>query len=91
MTSVEAVLGGLEALRPGGRFVAAGGKRAQGLGSSLLNAVTLAYSWPFAQVSKDPDRPWLHLEHLMGRLAVEERLWGTAYVAHGVKETKEGP
>ena len=50
------------------------------------DGVTLAYSWPFAHVREKPDRPWLHLQRAMQRLAVEECLWGTGYLAHGVKE-----
>jgi hypothetical protein len=53
----------------------------------MLNALTLAYSWPFADVRENPDRPWLHLERGLGPLALEEHLWGSAYLAHGIKQS----
>ncbi len=47
MHSRRAVERAVQALRPSGRFVAAGVKRATGLRGVLLNPVTLAYSLPF--------------------------------------------
>ncbi len=73
-------------LKPGGRLVAAGGKLARGW-RSPLNAITIAYSWP-AITNYDLEaarRPWAHLERLLGPLEVKERLFGTTYLALGVK------
>ncbi len=85
MTSRRAVERAVRALRPSGNFMAAGFKRAAGLRGLLLNQITLAYSRPFITNTSGTARPWAHLEDLLGPLQVEERLWGTAYIAHGVK------
>ncbi len=89
MNSKRAIERAVRALRPGGRFVAAGAKRASGLHGLLINPVTLAYSLPFVTNLSGTARPWTHLEHLLGPLDVEERLWGTAYIAHGVKRATQ--
>ena len=90
MTSRRAVERAVCALRPSGNFMAAGSKRAVGLRGLLLNQITLAYSRPFITNTSGTARPWAHLEDLLGRLDVEERLWGSAYVAHGVKTSDVG-
>lgn len=89
MHSERALARALYALRPGGRFVAGGAKRASGLRGLLINPVTLAYSLPFVTNLSGTTRPWTHLEELVGRLDVEERLWGSAYIAHGVKKAAQ--
>ncbi len=74
----------VKALRPGGRFLAAGVKRARGLRGLLLNPVTLAYSLPFITMPLTVS-PWTHLEDLLGPLDVEQYQMGTQFTAHGVK------
>ena len=92
MTSRRAVERAVCALRPSGNFMAAGSKRAVGLRGLLLNQITLAYSRPFITNTSGTTRPWAHLEDLLGPLNVEERLWGSIYIAYGVKQmTQEEP
>src|SRR3990172_1256993 len=69
MHSKAAVERAVRALRPGGR---------------LLNPITRAYSVSAITVPITP-APWTHLEGLVEPLEVTEEVWGTAYVAHGVK------
>jgi hypothetical protein len=75
MTSPGAVDVALGALRPGGRFVAAGVKLARGLRGALLNPLTLAVSLPVITHVAGLDRPWALLEARLGALEVEEHLW----------------
>lgn len=91
MNSAIAVGRAVAALRPGGRFVAAGVKRATGARGLLLNPVTIAYSRSAVTSLANFDRPWLHLERLLGRLDIEERLWGTAYIARGTQRGAQTP
>ena len=92
MNSRRAVERAVRALRPSGNFMAAGSKRAAGLRGLLLNQITLAYSRPFITNTSGTTRPWAHLEDLWGPLNVEERLWGSVYIAYGVKHmTQEEP
>jgi demethylmenaquinone methyltransferase/2-methoxy-6-polyprenyl-1,4-benzoquinol methylase len=81
----------LAALRPGGRFVAAGVKRATGARGLLLNPVTVAYSRSAVTNLANFDRPWTHLESLLGHVEIEDRLWGTAYIARGTKGEATSP
>ena len=85
MTSPRALDVALGALRPGGRFVAAGVKLARGLRGALLNPLTLAVSLPAITHLAELDRPWALLEARLGALEVEEHLWGSAYLARGIK------
>jgi demethylmenaquinone methyltransferase/2-methoxy-6-polyprenyl-1,4-benzoquinol methylase len=85
MNSPVALKKALASLRPGGRFVAAGVKRATGARGLLLNPVTAAYSRTAVTSFANFDRPWVHLERLIGHLEVEDQLWGTAYIARGTK------
>ncbi len=85
MTSPRAVAQAVRALRPDGRFVAGGGKRARGLRGVVLNLITLLYSLPYSTKLADTIRPWRYLEQLLGPLVVQEWLWGSAYLAHGIK------
>ena len=85
MNSPRALKEAVKALRPGGRSVAAGVKRASELPGKLLNLVTLTYSRPFITNLSNASRPWTHLESLLGPLDIEEHQLGTAYLAHGVK------
>ena len=85
MNSPLAIEKAVIALRLGGRFVAAGVKRATGARGLLLNPVTIAYSRPAVTNLANLDRPWIHLERLLGHLDVEERLWGSAYIARGTR------
>lgn len=85
LTSQQAMERAIQALRPGGRFVAVGAKRATGVGGSMLNLLTLLYSLPYVTNLSDTHQPWVHLEHLLGPLEVKEYFWGSAYLARGVK------
>jgi demethylmenaquinone methyltransferase/2-methoxy-6-polyprenyl-1,4-benzoquinol methylase len=90
ITSPRAVDVALGALRPGGRFVAAGVKLAGGLRGTIRNPLTLAVSFPAITHLADLDRPWALLETRLGGLEIEEHLWGTAYLARGIKESGTG-
>ncbi len=85
MQSDAAIETATAALRPGGRIVAAGAKRTTGLCGLALNAVTETYSRTAISNLDGFDRPWAHLQGRLGPLEIEERLWGTAYIARGVK------
>jgi demethylmenaquinone methyltransferase/2-methoxy-6-polyprenyl-1,4-benzoquinol methylase len=85
MTSPRALDVALGALRPGGRFVAAGVKLVRGRRGVLLNPLTLAVSLPAITHVAGLDRPWALLEARLGALEIEEHLWGTAYLARGIK------
>jgi hypothetical protein len=85
MTSPGAVDVALSALRPGGRFVAAGVRLARGLRGALLNPLTLAVSLPAITHVAGLHRPWALLEARLGALEIEEHLWGTAYLVRGIK------
>ncbi len=91
MNSPGALERALAALRPGGRIVTAGVKRADGLRGLALNPVTRAYSSSAVTSLANFDRPWVHLERLLGRLELEDRLWGTAYIARGSKLAASPP
>jgi ubiquinone/menaquinone biosynthesis C-methylase UbiE len=84
MHSKAAVERAARALRPGGRFVATGVKLASGLHGRLLNPITRAYSVTAITVPITP-APWANLEGLLEPLDVTEDVWGTAYIAHGLK------
>jgi hypothetical protein len=71
--------------RQGGRIVAAGAKRTTGLRGLVLNPVTVTCSRTAISNLDGFDRPWAHLERRLGPLQVEERLWGTACIARGIK------
>src|SRR3989337_2930797 len=84
MHSKAAVERAVRALRPGGRFVATGVKLAGGRRGRLLNPLTRAYSATAITVPITT-APWAPLEGLLESLEVTEELWGTAYIARGVK------
>jgi ubiquinone/menaquinone biosynthesis C-methylase UbiE len=85
MGSPRALTSALRALRVGGRVVAAGGKRVRGMRGLVLNPLILAYAVPFVTTLSETRRPWRRLEELLGPLEVEERFWGSAYIASGAK------
>ena len=85
MQSDAAIETAAAALRQGGRLVAAGAKRTTGWRGMLLNPLTITYSRTAITNLDGFDRPWAHLERRLGRAEVEERLWGTAYIARSVK------
>jgi demethylmenaquinone methyltransferase/2-methoxy-6-polyprenyl-1,4-benzoquinol methylase len=85
MQSDAAIETAAVALRHGGRIVAAGAKRTTGLRGLALNPVTETYSRTAISNLDGFDRPWARLEHRLGPVEVEERLWGTAYIARGVR------
>ena len=76
----------VKALRTGGRVVAAGVKRAHGLHGAVLNLITHLYSQPFVADLSGTERPWSHLQNLLGQVNVEEHMWGSSYIAHGMKK-----
>ena len=85
MQSDAAIETAAAALRQGGRIVAAGAKRTTGLRGLVLNPVTVTCSRTALSNLDGFDRPWAHLERRLGPLEVEERLWGTACIARGIK------
>ena len=85
MSSPRALDVAIAALRPGGRFVAAGAKLTRGLRGALLNPLTLAVSLPAITNPAGLDRPWSRLEERLGMLAIQEHLWGTAYLTWASK------
>jgi ubiquinone/menaquinone biosynthesis C-methylase UbiE len=85
MNSPQALDVAVAALRGGGRFVAAGVKLGRGIRGVLLNPLTLAVSLPAITNLTELDRPWSRLEERLGRLEIEEFLWGTAYLACAIK------
>ena len=91
MNSPVAVEKALAALRIGGHFVAAGVKRATGARGLVLNPLTRAYSSTAVTSLANFDRPWVHLEQLLGPLVIEDQLWGTAYIARGTKRDATPP
>jgi len=91
MNSPVALEKALAALRPGGRVVAAGVKRADGVRGLVFNPITRAYSSTAVTSLANFDRPWVHLERLLGRLEVEDQLWGTAYIASATKHDAAPP
>lgn len=84
MTSPRAVANAVTALRPGGRFVAAGIKLSAKRHGRLINPITLAYSHT-AITQPASTHPWMHLEDHLGPLMVEEHLWDSSYIACGKK------
>lgn len=84
MSSPQAVERAIQALRPGGIFVAAGSKLAQGRRGWLLDPITLAYAQTAITLPLTV-HPWRHLEELLGPLKVQGHLLGSSYIASGVK------
>jgi ubiquinone/menaquinone biosynthesis C-methylase UbiE len=85
MQSDQAIGTAAAALRQGGRIVAAGAKRTSGPRALVLNPLTVTYSRTAITNLDGFDRPWARLERRFSPLEVEERLWGTAYIARGIK------
>lgn len=90
MNSPSALDVALGALRPGGRFVAAGVKLARGIRGAILNPFTLAVSLLAITNTTGLNRPWSRLEERLGALQIEEHAWGTAYLGWGVKARSAG-
>jgi SAM-dependent methyltransferase len=78
----EAVANVLRHLKPGARVVATGLKWASGVAWPVNLLV-----WPAARRSvttlQGLDCPWSVLQHLVGRLEIEELLFGAVYLARG--------
>lgn len=74
----------LTALRPGGRFVIAGARLADGAPGALLNPLTRGYA-ERSIVTRLLQRPWEALAARLGPLAVELHLGGSAFVASGTR------
>ncbi|UCD56300.1 MAG: class I SAM-dependent methyltransferase [Candidatus Hydrogenedentota bacterium] len=86
MNSRQAVEKALDALRIGGRFVAAGAKQPAGAFGRLLGLITLLYSIPFIINLSGLACPWARLQELLGELEVEDYMWGSSYSAYGIKK-----
>lgn len=86
MKSRRALERAVKALRTGGCLVAAGVKRAHGLHGAVLNLITHLYSQPFVANLSGTERPWSHLQSLLGQINIEEHMWGSSYIAHGMKK-----
>ncbi|MBI4830683.1 MAG: hypothetical protein HY801_03845 [Candidatus Lindowbacteria bacterium] len=56
-----------------------------GIRGILLNPITVLYSRPAVTNLSGMERPYANLENLLGKLDLEEYLFGTAYIARGVK------
>ncbi len=87
MSSRPAVERAVQALRHGGRFVAAGSRLVPGPRGWLLNPITLAYAGA-AITQPLTVRPWKQLEDLLGALTVEEHWLGSSYVAVGIRRAQ---
>ncbi len=74
----------LSHLKPGGRVVAAGGKRPTRWWQLPANLLALTYT-PFITTTKGATRPWARLAKLLPELEVQERDFGAAYIAYGSK------
>ena len=93
MNSRRAVEHALEALRPGGRLVAAGIKRAEGLSGIPVNLFFFLHYrfWRFAGLKSSVKRLWVRrqpyafLERLVDSLERQDYLKGCAYIAYAVK------
>ncbi|HEX7976643.1 MAG TPA: class I SAM-dependent methyltransferase [Anaerolineales bacterium] len=84
MSSPRAVERAVEALRPGGIFVAAGSKLAGRRRGWLLDRITLAYANTAITLPLTID-PWRNLEERLGPLKLQEYLLESSYIASGVK------
>ncbi len=84
MSSRFAVERAVQALRPGGCFVAAGSRLMEEINGWLLNRITLAYTQT-AITQPLTVRPWKHLEDLLSPLKVQKYLGGSSYIAYAVK------
>ncbi len=87
MSSRRAVKRAAQALRPGGRFVAAGSRLT---GRALPDWITLAYS-NTAITTPLTACPWGNLEDLVPPLTIEKHWLGSSYIAYGVKPTNPQP
>lgn len=85
MTIGDAMEGILRALKPRGRLVAAGAKRAGGLVGGALSLALGVGSIPFATRWRHLREPWAVLAALVP-VEVTGRLRGTAYLAVGKKK-----
>lgn len=84
MSSRRAVERAVQALRPGGNFVAAGSRLVGGARGWLLDRITLAYARTAITLPLTA-RPWRHLEDVLGPLKVQEYLLGSSYISYGVR------
>lgn len=98
MSSRRALDRALEVLRPGGRLVAAGAKRAEGIRGIRFNLYfSLRYkTWRFMSLKDAFNRlwhaapPYIILEELVGPLDRRDYIGGSTYIAYAVKETPTG-
>jgi ubiquinone/menaquinone biosynthesis C-methylase UbiE len=79
----------LDAVRPGGRVVAAGVMTASSAGP--LNALVRTATRPYVTTLDGLDEPWSHLATGLVDLLVEPAMLGTAYIASGHRPIDGGP
>jgi ubiquinone/menaquinone biosynthesis C-methylase UbiE len=82
MRSPRALENVLGAVRPGGRVAVVGGKWAPRW-AAPVNAVVFAIARRYVTTFEGLDRPWSHLERMLGDFEVEPLMLGAAYLAAG--------
>jgi ubiquinone/menaquinone biosynthesis C-methylase UbiE len=90
MRSPAAIENVLRHLKPGGRVVSAGGKRAAWW-ALPVNAVMFLISRRYITTYEGFRRPWSHLKRFVPDLKVEPRLFGAAYIAWGTTPPTSKP
>ena len=90
MRSPEAIENVFRHVKPGGRVVSAGGKRAP-LWALPVNVVMFWISRRYITTYEGFRRPWSHLERFVPDLKVEPRLFGAAYIAWGTTPSRYTP
>jgi ubiquinone/menaquinone biosynthesis C-methylase UbiE len=84
MTMRDSMEGILRVLKPHGRLVAAGAKRAEGIAGGALSLALGVVSLPFATRWRHLREPWVELASLLP-IRIADRFRGTAYLAVGKK------
>lgn len=87
----EAIANVLSHLKPGARVVASGLKWAAPWLMQPVNLLVLPAALRSVTSLTGMDRPWQRLEKQLGRMTVESRLLGGAYVASGTRTTSTRP
>lgn len=87
----EAIANVLSHLKPGARVVASGLKWAAPWLMQPVNLLVLPAALRSVTSLTGMDRPWQLLQEQLGRMTVESRLLGGAYVASGTRTTSTRP
>lgn len=87
----EAIANVLSHLKPGARVVASGLKWAAPWLMQPVNLLVLPAALRSVTSLTGMDRPWQRLQKQLGRMTVESRLLGGAYVASGTRTTSTRP